>query len=339
MSKVKVIVVIVVVMLACGGFLGFHVYQGRMVWNEEGAIGNTSGNLLNGGLFCEGNGVVYFSNPSDDGALYSMDMECGNFKKLCNDRVSEINYAGNYLLYSRKNYQKESINGEMMAFNTKGLYRLQLNNKRIKCFYDGAMGVVSLYGNDVFYQHYTDQEGIQLYGVRLDGEKNELKQDNSMNPSAIRNEKIYYASDTESGMFTWDIVTKEKVSISGMNYYGCLLAEDSVYTLDLQNGYSIVRMDLDGGHAETIVDEMCSVFNVSADGDYIYYQVDDGKHARLECKNLDNGKVTVIQEGNYNRIHLIGQYLFFADYSKEGFYMATVNNLSQVKGFAPPKLD
>lgn len=339
MSKIRVIAIIAAAVLVCGGFLGFHIYRNRMVWNEEGAIGNTSGNLLNGGLFCEGDGVIYFSNPSDDGNLYSMDMECGNFKKLYNDKAAEINYAGNYLVYSRKNYQKASINGEMMAFNTKGLYRLQLHNKKVKCFYNGALGVVSLYGNDVFYQHYTDQEGIRLYSVRLDGEKNEQKEDSSMNPSAIRNQKIYYASDTETGMFTWDIVTKERIGISGMNYYGCLLAEDSIYTLDLQNGYSIVRMDLDGEHAETVVDEMCSVFNVSEDGDYIYYQVDDGKNACLKCKNLDNGKVMVIREGNYNRIHLIGQYIFFADYSKEGFYMTTVNDLGQVKSFAPPKLD
>ena len=33
--------------------------------------GSTAGNLYNGGLFCEYDGTVYFSNPSDGGKLYS----------------------------------------------------------------------------------------------------------------------------------------------------------------------------------------------------------------------------------------------------------------------------
>lgn len=338
MGKGKIIVISAVLVLALAGFLGFSMYRNRMVWNEEGAIGNTSGNLLNGGLFCEGDGRIYFSNPEDDGNLYSMDMECGDFKKVYDDKATEINYAGSYLVYSRKNYQKESVNGEMFAFHTKGLYRLQLNNKKTKCLYDDSMGVVSLCGNDIFYQHYTDKDGIQLYGVRLNGDKNELKADDSMNPSAIDSRKIYYASDTESGMFAWDIATGTKTGISGMNYYGCVLAGDSLYTLDLMDGYKIVRMGKDGSNPETVVDEMCSLFNVSNDGDYIYYQVDDGENSRLECKNLDNGKVTVILEGNYNRLHLVGSYVFFAEYNSEDFYVTTVNELKQVKKFAPPKL-
>lgn len=337
MSKVKIIAVIILIVIIIAGFLGFNVYKNRMIWNEENAIGNTSGNLLNGGLFCEGDGVIYFSNPNDEGTLYSMDMTCNNFEKVFNDKVEEINYAGNYLVYSRKNYQKESVYGELLAFNIKGLYSLQLNNKKINCFYDGSMGVVSLLGNDIFYQHYTDKDGIQLYGVRLDGSDNEMKVNDSINPSAIQNQKIYYASNTESGVFSWDINTQEKTGISGKNYYSCLLAGDFIYSLDLEHGYSIIRMDLNGENEETIVEETCSVFNVSSDGDYIYYQVDDGNDPRLECKNLNNGKTTIISKGNYNRIHLIGQYIFFAKYSSEQFSMTTVNNLEQVNPFLPPK--
>ncbi len=339
MGKGKIIAVIAALILLSGAAIGVAAYRNRMVWNQEGAVGNTSGNLLNGGLFCEGGGRIYFSNPMDDGNLYSMDMECGDFKKVYEDKAVEINYAGSYLVYSRKNYQKESVNGEMFAFNTRGLYRLQLNNKKTTCFYDGSMGVVSLCGNDIFYQHYTDKDGIQLYGVRLNGEKHELKADDSMNPSAIDQQKIYYASDTETGTFAWNTVTGEKTGISGRNYYGCVLSGNSLYTLDLENGYKIVRMGLDGSQPEIVVDEMCSLFNVSEDGDYIYYQVDDGKNARLECKNLDNGKVALIREGNYNRLHLAGAYLFFAKYDAENFYMAAVNDLTNVKKFAPPKLD
>ena len=38
----------------------------------EDTIGNTAGNLNNGGLFCEYDGKVYFSNAYDSGTLYVM---------------------------------------------------------------------------------------------------------------------------------------------------------------------------------------------------------------------------------------------------------------------------
>lgn len=338
MSKAKIIAVMIVAVLAIAGYVGFSMYRNRIIWNTEGRVGNSSGNLLNGGLFCEGGGRIYFTNTNDDGNLYSMDMTCGDFKKVYDDRAEEINYAGSYLVYSRKNYQKDVVNGEMFVFNTKGLYRLQLNTKKAKCFYDGALGIVSLCGNDIFYQHYTDNNGINLYGIKLDGSENGQKAEGSVNPSAISNRKIYYASDSESGIFSWDIATGTKTGINGANYYGCLLAGNSIYALDLFDGYKIVRMDLNGENAEVVVDEMCSVFNASEDGDYIYYQVDDGENARLECKNLDNGNVTVIIEGNYDRIHLVGQYLFFAAVNSDKFLMTSVNNLNDIQAFAPPQL-
>ncbi len=339
MSKVKIILVAVVLILALGTFLGINMYRNRMVWNEEGVPGNTSGNLLNGGLFCEGDGRIYFNNPSDDGNLYSMDMSLGDFKKIYNDRAEEINFAGNHLVYSRRNFEKDSINGELFVFNTKGLYTLQLTTKQTKCLYDGTLGVVGLLGNDIFYQSYTDEDGMDLYSVRLDGSEKELKTKEPVNPSAIYNGKIYYGADTKSGLYAYDVATGQESVVNGNNLYGCLLAGNSIYAMDLMNGYTIVRMDLDGQNMETVVDEMCSVFNVSDDGDYIYYQVDDGKQARLECKNLNSGEVTVIREGNYNRIHLVGQYIFFSKFDLDSFFVTTVNNLSQVSAFTPPKLD
>ena len=65
--------------------------------------GNTAGNLYNGGLFCEYDGTVYFSNPSDGGKLYSMSPDGSNLAKLCDDTVSYINADEHYLYYVRNN--------------------------------------------------------------------------------------------------------------------------------------------------------------------------------------------------------------------------------------------
>jgi len=336
MKKLRIVLVVFIVVLLLGAALGINMYQNRMIWNEEGIVGNSSGNLLNGGFFCEGgDGTIYFCNTYDGGNLYSMDENCENITFVYEDKVENLNYAGNYLVYSRKNYEKETVRGEMFVFNTKGLYGLQLKRKTTKCFYDGTLGLVGLIGNDLFYQHFNKNQGISLYTVRLDGSDNRECGDGAVNPSAIRDGKIYYMGETQPGLFCYDIESENIQKLSDKNYYGCLLAGNYIYTMDLENGYCIVRTDLNGENEEVIVDHMCSAFNASTDGDYIYYQVDDGENQRLECKYIPSGEETVIVDGSYDRIHLVGSWLFFADAMSDQFYMTRINELQNVEAFMP----
>ena len=39
--------------------------SGRVPLNDESTVGNTPGNLNNGGYFCESDGRVYFANAYD----------------------------------------------------------------------------------------------------------------------------------------------------------------------------------------------------------------------------------------------------------------------------------
>ena len=50
-------------------------------------------NGAHGGLFCESDGVIYFSNPYDEGMLYSMSSDMEKVKKLSDDNVSYLNVA------------------------------------------------------------------------------------------------------------------------------------------------------------------------------------------------------------------------------------------------------
>jgi len=337
MNKVKLTLVIVLLLAVIGIAAGVNIYQNRMIWNEEGVIGNTAGNLMNGGLFCEGDNIIYFSNPNHEGNLYSMDMNAENFELVYEDKVENLNYAGSYLVYSRKNYQKESVKGEMFVFNIRGLYTLQLENKQSKCLYNDVIGLVSLLGNDVFYQQYTEGKGLKLYQVRLNGKENKMMKDAPINPAALDEGYAYYAMEDQPGLFRMQMSTGQQQQLNVGNYYACMLAGGKIYALDLENGYTIVSMDMNGKNVETVVNETCSAFNVSEDGDYVYYQVDDGDNPRLERKNIHSGKTKLIAEGNYDRIHLIENWLFYARVSSEEFYYAKVNDLDNIQLFIPPQ--
>ncbi len=96
----KTIIFIFVLALIIGGFTALSHYSNKVYYNEEDVTGNLAGNLYNGGLYCEVDGTIYFSNPADDGALYSMAPDCTDVKKLSTDKVASINADEHYIYYS-----------------------------------------------------------------------------------------------------------------------------------------------------------------------------------------------------------------------------------------------
>ncbi len=72
MQTIKAFILPVIVILALGGLLFFSYWSKRVPSNPDGTLGNTAGNLLNKGLFCESDGKIYFVNPYDGNTLYSM---------------------------------------------------------------------------------------------------------------------------------------------------------------------------------------------------------------------------------------------------------------------------
>ena len=73
---------------------------GRVPLNDENTVGNTPGNLNNGGYFCESDGRVYFANAYDGYALYSMNSDESDLRKLGEGSYSFLNVGGDYLYYS-----------------------------------------------------------------------------------------------------------------------------------------------------------------------------------------------------------------------------------------------
>ena len=90
-KKISIIIAVIVIIALIAAAAIFHYLSNRTHFNEGYVNGNTAGNLYNGGLFCEYDGTVYFSNPSDGGKLYSMSPDGSNLAKLCDDTVSYIN--------------------------------------------------------------------------------------------------------------------------------------------------------------------------------------------------------------------------------------------------------
>ena len=117
-------VIFIILVLVCTGIV--MQLNKRIVQNPEGTVGNTAGNLYNGGLFCEDDGYVYFSNPYDNYALYRMKPNETELEKLIGTETGSINAAGKYIYF----YQKGSGSGEGFGYviSTTGVYRAEKEN-------------------------------------------------------------------------------------------------------------------------------------------------------------------------------------------------------------------
>ena len=148
-KKISIIIAVIVIIALIAAAAIFHYLSNRTHFNEGYVNGNTAGNLYNGGLFCEYDGTVYFSNPSDGGKLYSMSPDGSNLAKLCDDTVSYINADEHYLYYVRNNPGATGAALSFLSVNTDSLCRIDREGGDDSVLIlDSAPGLyASLYGN------------------------------------------------------------------------------------------------------------------------------------------------------------------------------------------------
>lgn len=332
-------ITIIILILIIGSIGVISHFSQKTYFNDETAIGNTAGNLLNGGIFCEDSNLIYFSNPNDDGALYSMDLNCKNFKKLHSDNASYINAAGKYIVYVRDNHNRNKATGDFFNFNSVGIYRIDKKGKHIKMLYNNPAKLTSLKGNYIYYQHYNADDGLKFYRVRIDGKEEKKLSDEAIIPASFSGNFLYYNGQKNNhNIYTMDTNSTSSNLLYEGNCYTPIATDKYIYFLSLSNNYALARINKDGSNLKILGKERVSFFNISNSGKYLYYQVDGGNNNRLCKLNLETLKSKTLLEGDYNNIHVTSNYVFFQEFDSKKIYRLFVNNDS-ISTFNPPVLE
>lgn len=315
-------------------------FSGRVVPNLEGAVGNTACNLYNNGLFCADDDKIYFSNLNDGGALYSMSKDLSDFEYMQEDTAGYINNTSNYVVYSRLNYTRNDSVKHVLQFSYSGIYRVAKKGSHdIGGIYAYDVGAVGLIGNNIYYQKHEKDGNMNLYRTGLDGKEDELLLEENVVPGTLTGTKIYYAgSENDHYIYSLDAETKQRIIIYKGNCYQPVLIGGNIYFISLSKNYNIAKIDEYGKNPTILVKEKCSFYNVTPDEQYIVYQVDDSRHNRLEMMNLSTLEKTVIKEGDYNSINIIGDRVFFREFGTDDVYYFSINSPDVVEEFNPPDL-
>lgn len=311
-KKLRTILIIFLLILAFSALFIISFLARRVVMNPAGTVGNTAGNLNNGGLFCEYNGMVYFSNAGDGGRLYTMNPDESNARKLNDLKVQNLLAGGKYLYYYQLGSKGDSGIGSIIS--VKSFNRSDLKGEHTQSLTRDVIIKGQLVNNYLYLMASTD-DGPSFYKMKIDKTDTVLLANYEINPACAEDGVIYYNGTLDNHyLYGLDTATDAPSVIWQGNLWFPDLQGDYVYYLDVENNYRLCRYSLSQDLVEILTEDRVDCFNVG--GGYIYYQK-NGDTPQLKCMRTDGADLKVIAEGNYTKINMTSQFVYFQEFGVE----------------------
>ncbi len=306
--------IILVVVLKITGELAAAIPK-----NALGTTGSTAGNLYNGGSFCEADGTVYFANPYDGGSIYAMNPDQSNVRKVITADASFINCANGYLYYFSASSAGQSGLGYVR--DGRGIYRVDSAGKRNILLKQITTDTLLLFGNEVLYTNFTEDEKkesavVTLNSISTDGEKDVSLIAEHPKLGCVVGYEVWYAGmNGEHHLHALDPQSNSNREVSTLNMYEPDEDNGLVYFLDMDDDMHLKVWSGSDNSVRTLSEERIETFNRY--GDMIYYQTIDESGANnyaFKCIRTDGTDETVLYDGVVRDIQVTSQYVYFRDH-------------------------
>ena len=311
-SNKRAVFLTLLIILIIAAFFGIHWYRNRVILNTDYVNGNTPGNLYNGGLFCESNGTIFFSNPNDNHKLYAMSPTGANLTKISDDVASYINADEHYVYYVRDNGSLDAA-FSFLHFSNNSLCRVKRTGGDVTVLDDAPCLYASLVGNYIYYIHYEKEEASTLYRVKINGKEREKISSTPYMTCGVNGQYLYFQGE-EHDHNLWQLDSSNN---SFSTFHECVCYQPTVtdttaYYMNCVDDYSITRLDISSTTETTIVPDRVDCYNIY--GDYIYYQKNDSATCGLYRCRTDGTEEELIALGNFTSIHVTSQYVYFYEF-------------------------
>lgn len=309
------------------------IYFQQVKMNDGSAIGNTAGNLNNGGLFCESGGIVYFANPYDNGCLYSMNPDETDFKKLTTISTSSINADEHYLYY----YLDSSTTGTGLGFvqRSYGIYRSGLNGKHSECLKKGNAITLKLCGNYLYYQLFDNKnkEGTQLFKVKINGKEEKQVADYNINPASCADGTIYFnGTKKDHALYSLNTADDSITRLWDEELWNPVYDNGYIYYMDIAHNYRLCRYHMTDNTVEVLTEDRIDFFNVYQNT--IYYQKSSATDPALMRMSIDGSNPETVISGVYKNINITSRYVYFTGFDSDTpMYRTPVNGPVNVAPF------
>lgn len=333
-KSVKIIIFIVVIVLIAGGVFTYK-YVNRIRFNDTYVNGNLSGNLYNDGIFCESFGQVFFSNPDDNGALYSMNLDGSEVKKLSEDTAMSINADRHYVYYVRNN-DNSSSDYSFFAYNNNALCRIPRKGGKVAILDKDICSHATLVGNYIYYIHSDSKTASTFYRIRIDGKERTQLDNTYVFPCCALNQYLFFSGSEDGNIYQYDCETNTKTEYYACDSYNPIVTGDNnIFYLDIKRNNALIHTNANFDNPIIISDESIDSFNVY--GSNIYYQVTDNYDNRLCMIKNDGSEKTIIAHGNFNGISVTSYFIYFREFESGNIYYTPTGNPGALVPFHPGK--
>ena len=289
--------------------------------NDPYIVGNTAGNLYNGGYYAEQDGRVYFANAYDGYQLYSMNSDQTDIRLVAGGYNSYINISGNYVYYYSSTTGNQTGLGYVM--DGRGLFRTSLDGKRTvslsRITSDGMMLVGSNLYYTAFYENPSDPNAalVTLDTVTINNENMSTLMSEHIKLGGYSNGRIIYSGVTgDHHIYAFSVDDGSISTLSAnVNAYLPIIVADKIYYLDLDRNYHLCVLSLSDGTVTELVSERIDTYNLY--GNVVFYQTCNPDNYELRRLNLDLMNDELIASGVFCKINCTSTYTYFEAFGNQ----------------------
>jgi len=263
--------------------------------------GNTTGNLVNGGLAAvQGNWIYFRSN--EGGSLYRGNLvDSGSGARIIGtDAAWFINVSGDFIFYSNRD-------------DNNRLYRIKIDGSDRLALTDGGAWFVTLVDGWIYYVSEDDE--YRIYKINIDGSGRIRISDDTAWFINVVDEWIYYINRSKEDTI-YRIKTDASENTQITDYTACCINvyDDWIYHSNENDGSKLYKIRPDGSDGTALTDHPAWFINVT--DNWIYY-VNEEDAFTVHKMGLDgSGRIKLTSEpARY--INVIGNWLFYLDHAEK----------------------
>ena len=204
--------------------------------------------------------------------------------------------------------------------------RADLTGQHVYSLFDDVVVTGQLVGDYLYMVTLADGK-IDFLKLRCDKTEKSSLANYVINPASVLDGKIYY-NGTKDNHYLFSLDTKTDIPsrvLSTSLWYPVAERDGYVYYMDVSHNYRLCRYGLENGVTQVLTSDRVDCFNVGSG--YIYYQK-NGTDPKLICMRTDDTDVIELADGNYTKINMTSEYVYFQDFESGILYHSPLGSSS-----------
>ena len=264
-------------------------------------VGNTSGNIANGGrVAIQGDWVYYSFN-----GLHTIKTNGSSHRRLNDDQASYINVIGDWIYYCNG-----SDGGKLYKVRTDGSDRQVLYHANV--FY------VNVVGDRIFFQNISDNQ--KLYAVNTDGSEPQMLYDDRVFEVIVVGDRVFYGDGGNGGVLSTMKIdgSDRRILCNDIPWFIHVIDDQIYYRQGLSGGLYTINSD---GSNRQRLNEIVGISHFNLYGDRIFFR-NGSDDFKLYVINIDGSNKQLLSDDEVMNICVVGDRIY---YNNETWELISIN--------------